>query len=175
MAIPAVDREIVPHARLVERLNDRTVYTRSYRVPRAETSTTPTIGEAVTLDGVSGSGIMQPRVMAVQERLVAGQAEKVLTIRFYVVRPYSGTPTAAGTELLGSRMAAAEGTSRAVQRYFATSDAATGLPAAGDLFPGDTGDLARRCAATPSDRFDVPFPGLWFHVARYEAPVGYST
>jgi len=148
------------------------LWTRRYNVPvGGESGILPAVGDAVDLDGVSGSGIMQPRVMQIGQRFGHGRWQAIIT--FYQVRPYSGTPTGNGTELNGSRQVSKEGRSRIATRLFATTDGSTDVPSRGDSYPGETGWNGLKCVAVEDD--PEQFPGLYLHVSQYLAFRTYGT
>lgn len=144
------------------------VFVRTYQFGRFAMAALPSRGDAVDLDGVSGSAVMQPRVLRVLSSHRDKTGQQQVTIAFYQIRPYSGTPTEEGTELRGSRNPDEDGYYRYVRRYFASTDGSTGLPSEGDLYPGDSGVLGRRCVNV-STLYDVQMPGLYYTTATYKS------
>ena len=142
------------------------VWQRQYNLPPEAESLIPARGSAVTPRGLTaGAGVGAHRVLSVAKTRT--KDEYKLTVAFYQVVAYSGTPTANGTELRGSRQGdgAYRGNSRTASRLFATTDGSTGLPSEGDLYPGDSGLMGRRCRDV-SDDFET-LPGLHLHTAIY--------
>ena len=147
-----------------------TLLSRYYNIAVGDSTLIPSIGSQVTprslssyTAGESGSGIQLWRIMSVAwEKTPLG---KRLHVVFYQVRAGSFTAATNYTEVHGSRQASSNGERRIATRLFATDDGSTGLPAVGDVFPDDTGILARRCESITDDLTSLP--GLHFHTIRY--------
>jgi len=148
-----------------------TLYRRVYEV-EPESILIPAKGSSATLAGITASGIMLPRVLDVSVSEVKGSSNKRVTVIWYQIRQYTGTPTGNGTELLGGRRTWGEGYRRYAERLFVTNDGSTGVPARGDNFPGDSGLFARKCIYTPSCTPEG-LPGLSLHHAVYAGLIAY--
>jgi len=162
----------VEERRTEEPLEMITLYHRTYDLPEGETSILPGRGDAVDLDGVSGSGIMTPRVMGMPRRPTPGETGTRFEITFYQVRPYSGTPDGNGTELNGSRRTWEDKAMKGGMRVFATNDGTTDVPAIGAAFvtraaATESGLAGRTCVEVTEDTQSLP--GLVLHQARYQA------
>lgn len=144
------------------------VWRRSYNLPSDAESLIPVRGSAVTPRGLTaGSGIGAHRILFAAKTRTKDQFK--ITVLFYQIVAYSGTPTGNGSELRGSRQGALSysGNRRTATRLFATTDGITGLPAEGEQYPGDSGLTGRRCVDV-SDDFES-LPGLHLHRVIYRS------
>ena len=80
---------------------------------------------------------------------------------------------AAGQEIKGSRRTHGHGKQRFATRLFISDDGSTGVPAAGDDYPGDSGITARVCVGAPTVEPEV-IPGIFYHAAQYVGFIAYT-
>ena len=65
------------------------LFHRVYNIPQGGTALIPAKGEAVDLDGVTGEGILQPRVFSDPVRRKNGDAGWAVGLTFWQARPYA--------------------------------------------------------------------------------------
>jgi len=144
---------------------------RTYAVPMEDTATLlPVWGEAVTLNDVSGTGLLSPRVYDIVEGPQLPKEAKIkVAIQFIVPVAYSSTSSTGYQELKGSRVTDTARRRRTAVRIGVTSTSGSvDAPAERDFYPGESGLTALRCIhVVPDDTVRVP--GLFFHTAEYAA------
>ena len=157
-------------ARKVEPQLDRTVYQRVYIIPVDQQATilaSIVLGTAVDLDGMTGTGLSQPRVHSFGRLNDKGRSSDLMAFSFYVPRWHSG----GSPELWTSRRLWADAFKRYAEKIVLSSDGTTSVPVAGDFYLTDSGLLGRMCVSVSFDL--TSFPGLYRHVAVYSGPLAF--
>ena len=158
-----------PTQRQVVEIEYARIYTRTFRIPMGDDAgLLPTWGEAVLLRDVTApaNAMFYPRCMAAPEVQDAGQAMKLVTVRFIEPITYSAAGGTDFEELRGSGVISATGSARIATRIGVSLSLTSGvIPDRGDNYPGESGLLAMQCLSVQTDK--TTLPGLWFVRAEY--------